>query len=216
MDAISGESMIVEVPVKGYFEENCFFYIDDRTKHGFIIDPGAQAKGLLEIIRENQWTIEKVLLTHGHFDHTGAVNELRKALQIPVFAYENADNYLLDTRMNLSSLCGEHVIVRDVNYLKDGDTVSLLSDPRFVLKVIHTPGHTPDSVVYYSAQDHVAFVGDTIFKGAVGNYQYPGGNPEDLQRSIIEKIFTLPDDTVLCSGHSGQTTVGAEKRRYRY
>ena len=61
--------MIAEVPVKGYFEENCFFYIDDRTKHGFIIDPGAQADRLLNLIGEKGWTIEKILLTHGHFDH---------------------------------------------------------------------------------------------------------------------------------------------------
>ena len=70
--------MIAEIPVKGYFEENCFFYIDDETKHGFIIDPGAQADELLEVIRKNGWTIEKILLTHGHFDHTGAVDELRE------------------------------------------------------------------------------------------------------------------------------------------
>lgn len=208
--------MIAEVPVKGYFEENCYFYIDAQTKNGFLIDPGAQANGLLCIIRENGWTIEKILLTHGHFDHTEAVNELRDQLHVPAYAYENADDYLLDTRMNLSAACGEHVIVRDVYSLKDGDIVSLSVNPAFGLKVIHTPGHTPDSVIYYSAKGKVAFVGDTIFKGSIGNYQYPGGNPEDLQRSIIEKIFTLPDDTVLCSGHSGQTTVGAEKRRYRY
>ena len=75
--------MIVEVPVKGYFEENCFFFIDDKTKHGFIIDPGAQADGLLSVIRENGWVIEKILLTHGHFDHTGAVDKIRSTLEIP-------------------------------------------------------------------------------------------------------------------------------------
>lgn len=61
--------MIAGVPVKGYFEENCFFYIDDKTKHGFIIDPGAQADELINVIRENGWVIENILLTHGHFDH---------------------------------------------------------------------------------------------------------------------------------------------------
>jgi glyoxylase-like metal-dependent hydrolase (beta-lactamase superfamily II) len=81
--------------------------------------------------------------------------------------------------------------------------------------VIHTPGHTPDSVIYYAPKDNIAFVGDTIFKGSIGNWQYPGGNPEDLQRSIIQRIFTLPDQTVLYSGHSDPTTVGTEKRRYR-
>ena len=208
--------MIAEVPVKGYFEENCFFYIDDRTKHGFVIDPGAQAGRLLELIREKGWTIEKILLTHGHFDHTGAVDEIRDALGIPVCAHRRSDEYLLDARENLSALCGPPIIVRDVEYLNDGDVVSLDADPDFALKVIYVPGHTTDSVMFYSEADHVAFVGDTIFKGSIGNYQYPGGNADDLQRSIIRQIFTLPDKTVLCSGHSEQTTVGAEKRRYRY
>ena len=208
--------MIAEVPVKGYFEENCFFYIDDRTKHGFIIDPGAQAGRLLDLIGEKGWTIEKILLTHGHFDHTGAVDEIRDALGIPVYAHLRSDEYLLDARKNLSALCGPPIIVRDAEYMNDGDVVSLDADPDFALKVIYVPGHTTDSVLFYSEADHVAFVGDTIFKGSIGNYQYPGGNADDLQRSIIRQIFTLPDKTVLCSGHSEQTTVGAEKRRYRY
>lgn len=208
--------MVAEVPVKGYFEENCYFYIDDATRHGFLIDPGAQAKELLGLIKKNGWIIEKILLTHGHFDHIGAVNEIREALQVPVCAHENADRYLLDTKMNLSEACGEHVIVKGARSLKDGDVVSLSADPDFSLHVIHTPGHTPDSVVYYSGKDRVAFVGDTIFKGSIGEYRYPGGNADDLVRSVITSIFTLPDDTVLCSGHSEQTSAGAEKRRYRY
>ena len=206
--------MIAEVPVKGYFAENCFFYIDDQTKHGFIIDPGAQARGLLSLIRENGWVIEKILLTHGHFDHIGAVDELRAALDIPVLAYKTADDYLLDARRNLSALCGPPILVHAAEHVNDGDLISLEVNPAFSLRVIYTPGHTTDSVVYYSEKDHVAFVGDTIFKGSIGNYQYPGGNLRDLRRSIIEGIFTLPDETVLYSGHSNQTTVGIEKRRY--
>ena len=208
--------MIAEIPVKGYFEENCFFYIDDETKHGFIIDPGAQADELLEVIKENGWTIEKILLTHGHFDHTGAVDGIRKSLNIPLFAHRRSDEYLLDARKNLSALCGPAIIVKGARYLEDGDIISIDENPGFLLQVIYTPGHTTDSVVFYSEKDHVAFVGDTIFKGSIGNYQYPGGNLEDIQRSIIDRIFTLPDETVLCSGHSEQTTVGLEKRRYRY
>lgn len=216
MDAISGDSMIAEVPVKGYFSENCFFYIDDRTKHGFIIDPGAQAGELLDLIKRSGWTIEKILLTHGHFDHTGAVNEIRDTLGIPVLAHRRSDEYLLDARKNLSALCGPPVIVRNAKYLDDGDVIFLDSNPDFCLRVIYVPGHTTDSVMFYSETSQVAFVGDTIFKGTIGNYQYPGGDAEDLQRSIIQKIFTLSEDTVLCSGHSEQTTVRAEKRRYRY
>ena len=79
--------MIVEVPVRGYFEENCYFFIDDATRHGFVIDPGAQAHKLLELIDQNGWTIEKILLTHGHFDHFGAAAALKKALGTPICAH---------------------------------------------------------------------------------------------------------------------------------
>lgn len=206
--------MIRCVPVRGYFEENCFFYIDDATRHGFVIDPGAEAERLLAIIRREGWTIEKILLTHGHFDHTGAVDALRKALGVPVLAHENADSYLLNPRMNLSAFCVGNWTVQNVEKVRDGDEISLDADPAFRLRLIHTPGHTTDSVVYYSEKDRAAFVGDTIFKASIGNFQYPGGSRLDIVESIRDKILTLPDDTVLYSGHSDQTTVGAEKQRY--
>ena len=149
-------------PVRGYFEENCFFYIDDATRHGFLIDPGAEAERLLAIIRREGWTIEKILLTHGHFDHTGAVDALRKALGVPVLAHENADAYLLNPRMNLSAFCVGSWTVQNVEKVRGGDEISLDAAPAFRLRVIHTPGHTTDSVVYYSEKDRAAFVGDTI------------------------------------------------------
>lgn len=154
--------MVLTVPVKDYFEEYCYFYVSDSTRHGFIIDPGAQADKLLDIIRDNGLVIEKILLTHGHFDHFGAVEELREKLNCPVLAHEKADLFLLDPLMNLSRQC----------------------------------------------------VGDTIFKESIGNYTFPGGNKDLLIQSIMERVFTLPDDTVLYSGHSEPTTVGAEKRFY--
>lgn len=205
--------MVRQIPVKGYFAESCYVYIDDTTKHGFLIDPGAEAERLLNLIQREGWTIEKILLTHGHFDHTGAVDALRSALSISAFAHENADRFLLDGEMNLSAFCIGERVVRDVMPLRDGDIVSLQSGACPLL-VIHTPGHTTDSVVYYSEKDRAAFVGDTIFKAGIGNFQYPGGSRQDIVESIRDKILTLPDDTVLYSGHSVETTVGAEKRRY--
>lgn len=208
--------MVVEVTVKGYFEENTFFYIDDKTKHGFVIDPGAQGEELLNLIHKNGWVIEKVLLTHGHFDHTGAVEYLRKTLNIPVMAHRRSDEYLLDTRMNLSAYCGQNIVIENIEYLDDKDRILLSGNPETYLDVIYSPGHTTDSVIFYSAKDTVAFVGDTIFKGSIGNTQYPGGNGTELRRSIVEKVFSLPEETILYSGHSEQTTVGKEKYRYRF
>jgi glyoxylase-like metal-dependent hydrolase (beta-lactamase superfamily II) len=121
---------------------------------------------------------------------------------------------LKDARTNLSALCGPAITIDGAIPLDDGEIISLANDPSFCLRVIHTPGHTPDSVTFYSERDRVAFVGDTIFKAGIGSWGYPGGNKTELIKSITERIFTLPDETVLCSGHSEQTKVGTEKRRY--
>ncbi|MBR6716991.1 MAG: MBL fold metallo-hydrolase [Oscillospiraceae bacterium] len=186
--------------------------MSDSTRHGFIIDPGAQADQLLDIIRDNGLVIEKILLTHGHFDHFGAVEELREKLNCPVLAHEKADLFLLNPLMNLSRQCVGDMVIRDTVKFKDGDTITL--DEAHSLRVIYTPGHTPDSVLLYNEKERIAFVGDTIFKESIGNYTFPGGNKDLLIQSIMERVFTLPDDTVLYSGHSEPTTVGAEKRFY--
>lgn len=206
--------MILMVPVKGYFEENSYLYIDDDSKHGFLIDPGAEAQRLLEIIAHNQFVIERILLTHGHFDHIGAVRQISQKLNIPVYAHEKAGNYLNDACNNLSALCGPSITIEDWYPLKDGDVISLIDHPSFSLRVLYTPGHTTDSVIFYTEKDGAAFVGDTIFKGSIGNDGYPGGNREQLIASIVSRIFTLPPDTVLYSGHSQPTTVREEKARY--
>lgn len=206
--------MVRLIPLRGYFDVNAYFCIDDATGHGFLIDPGAQPDKVMSVVRRNGWTIEKILLTHGHFDHMGAANELRDALGTDVYAHENSHMLLINSHNNLSALCGPAITVKGALPLRDGDSISLESDPSFCLKVIHTPGHTPDSVTFWSKRDNVAFVGDTIFKAGIGSWGYPGGNKKELIKSITERIFALPDETVLCSGHSEQTTIGTEKRRY--
>lgn len=135
-------------------------------------------------------------------------------LHIPVIAFESADDYLLSSYANLSSHFNDEILVKDVKYVKEGDEIVLSTNPQFSLRVIHTPGHTTDSVVYYSENDRVLFSGDTIFKASIGNTRFPGEDYDTLVSSIIHKIFTLPEDTVIYSGHSEPTSVGTEKRRY--
>jgi len=205
---------VYKVPVKGYFEVNSYFLIDEDTGHGFLIDPGAQGAALVQIIRSKVWTIEKILLTHGHFDHTGGIEAIRRELDIPVYIHENGVAYLEDTQLNLSEYCGEHVVVRDAHFFQDGAVFSLEGHVFPVLTAVHTPGHTPDSTTFYDAADGLAFVGDTIFKGGPGTDQYPGGDRRQLVKSIVQQILRFPDNTTLYSGHSEKTTVGAEKRLY--
>ena len=206
--------MIHRIVVKDVFAVNCYFYIDDETQHGFLIDPGAQAGRILQKIAENGWTIERILLTHGHFDHTGAVGEISQTLGIPYCIHRAGEKYLTDTRWNLSAYCGRNVQLPDAEYFDDGDIIRLEANPSFALKVIHTPGHTPDSVIFYSQQDHIAFVGDTIFRDSPGSTQYIGGNEVDLYNSIVGRVLTLPARTILYSGHTEPTSVGRERPLY--
>jgi glyoxylase-like metal-dependent hydrolase (beta-lactamase superfamily II) len=211
-----GKVAVKRVLVHDVFDTNSYFYIDEKTNHGFLLDPGAEPDKLIRIIKNNNWTIEKILLTHGHFDHTGAVEELYNKLNIPYFVHEKGELYLKSTHYNLSRYCERNVILNDGQYFKNGKIFSLSSNPNVQLRVIHTPGHTPDSVVFYDEYNKLAFVGDTIFKDSIGTTRYFGGNDKDLKVSILEKIFKLPEDVTLLSGHSEKTTVGREKSLYMF
>ena len=173
--------------------ENAYFFIDDETNCGFLIDPGAQADLLLKIINERGWTIEKILLTHGHFDHIGAVNEIQRALKIPVCMSKGGEYYAKNSGINCSAFCCDDSIV-----------------------LIPAPGHTSDGAIYYSEKNSVAFVGDTIFAGSYGRTDLPGGSEVELIKTLREKVFALPDETLLLCGHGPATTVAAEKSHWWY
>lgn len=204
--------MIKELQVQGVFAENTYFYIDKHTKSGFLIDPGAQAGIIYDVIVRNGWHIEKILLTHGHFDHFGAAELLREKLVAPIYIYPDDSRYLTDTGLNLSGNTGEPITVPHYEELYDGEIIRLKANSEFYLKVMHTPGHTPGSVTYYSPAEHAAFVGDLFYEHGPGLTHFPGGNRRELEETIISKIFTLPDETLLLSGHSSPITVGEEKR----
>lgn len=204
--------MIKELQVQGVFAENTYFYIDAHTKSGFIIDPGAQAGLIYDVVTRNGWTIEKILLTHGHFDHIGAAEVLRERLTAPIYIYPQDAPYLTDTYLNLSGNSGNPITVPHYEELYDGEVIRLKANSGFYLKVIHTPGHTPGSVTYYSPEENAAFVGDLLYQHGPGLTHFPGGNRRVLEESIVNKILTLPDDTLLLSGHSSPITVAEERR----
>lgn len=206
--------MIQPFLVKDVFEVYGYFFIDDKTQHGFLIDPGAEADKILKIINANGWIIEKILLTHGHFDHIGAVEKLSQMLKIPYLIHRNGNKYLTDIRYNLSLYCDRNIVLNHAQYFDDGEKIKLDVNQDFYLEAIYTPGHTVDSTVFFNIDNDVAFVGDTIFKGSIGSTQYPGGSIKELRESIINRIFRLPKSTILYSGHSEPTTVGDEIRRY--
>ena len=206
--------MILQAEVFGVIEENAWFFIDDETRHGFLIDPGAEADRLLKIIAERDWTIEKILLTHGHFDHIGAVNEIQRALKIPVCMSKVGNYYAKDPVINCSAFVGEPIVLEDVTCLDDYTEINLAANENFGVKLIPAKGHTLDGAIYYSEKNSVAFVGDTIFRGSYGRTDLLDGSELELMRTIREKVLTLPDETKLYTGHGLSTTVAEEKIWY--
>lgn len=207
---------IYPLTVFGGIETNTYFYIDETSRHGFLIDPAAEPEKLLKLIKDHHWVIEKMLITHGHCDHIGAVEQLHQILKIPYYIHIKGKKYLTDPSWNLSAYFGKNIILNEAVYFNDNDTFSLETDSDITLSVIHTAGHTEDSVIFYDKHNMLAFVGDTIFKGSIGRTDFPGGNAQHLKQSIENKILTLPDQTILYSGHSESTTVKAEKNNFHY
>ena len=207
--------MIYMLPLRGAIYSNCYLDIDEDTGHGFLIDPGAEGERLARLIRKKGWTIEQILLTHGHFDHFSGVTALRQALgqPVPVGIHASGGAYLTRPEWNLSPLFGPPLTLSDFTTFQAGDRLRL-SRGRLALEVLHTPGHTLDSVLLLDRAAHTAFVGNTILKGRPGIVHHPTGDLPRLLRSIRETVLSLPEDTDLLPGHAMPTTVAAERELY--
>lgn len=207
LTAANADIQIFLLPVEGYFKVQTYFIIDNCSKHGIVIDPGAEGKHILEIIRQMGWEIELILLTHGHFDHMGAAETLRKELNIAIKAHKMSEDYLSNPTLNLSAIFSDPIVVENVDSLEEGQIISLAISSQLQLEVLYTPGHSYDSITYLEPKNQVAFVGDLIYNNQAGLTHFPGGNASHLQQTIREQIATLPPETILYSGHSAPLTV---------
>jgi len=152
---------------------------------------------------------EAVVLTHGHFDHILAVEEIRRAFkEITVYAAEKEAKLLGDPRLNLTASYGTGVTLSPDHLVKDGDILELAG---FKWQVIETPGHTEGSVCLWIKEEEVLISGDTLFAESLGRTDFPTGSSADIIRSIKERLFVLPDDTMVYPGHGEPTTIGHEK-----
>jgi len=201
--------MITKKLVVGQLEANCYILADEETKRAIIIDPGGEARKILEVIKQNKLKVIYIINTHAHIDHIGANDIIRENTGASLLIH-SADAYLLkDMEMNLSTIMNEErgPLLPPTRVLEDGDEIKV---DQICLQVLHTPGHTPGSICLY-VKDRV-FAGDTIFAGGVGRIDLPGGNFTDLQNSIREKLLTLPKEVIVHPGHGPDTTIGKEKK----
>ena len=205
--------------VVGMVQTNCYIVINDVTKECFIIDPGASGKQLAEKIKQDNLIPVAVLLTHGHFDHVAAAEDLAKELDIKVYAHEAEADTLHDPQKNVSWMVNCKESYEADVFLKDEEIISLAG---FEIKVLHTPGHTEGGCCYYVAEENVVFTGDTLFAQSVGRTDFPGGSMSQIVRSIQEKLMTLNEpgnletDIMVYPGHNDPTTIETERMENPY
>ena len=194
--------------IVGMIMTNCYLMMNTDTKEALIIDPGAEADKIKEMVQKEGAKPGAILLTHGHHDHIGAVNEIKRTYDVPVYVHETEDELLEETKTGQLRHMGITEPVEGDERMHGDPSLSLAG---FDIKVFHTPGHTRGGVCYYFKNEGVLFSGDTLFQGSVGRTDFPGGSMSELVRSITGKLFTLPEDTKVYPGHEGETSIGFEK-----
>lgn len=199
----------IEWMVLGMVSTNTYLVKNQDTGELLIIDPADEAGRIQEKIRQMEGKPAAILLTHGHFDHMMAAEELRTVYDIPVYACRQEEELLKNSRYNLSaSWASPHVMEAD-RYLEDGDVFQIAG---FEIHMLYTPGHTGGSCCYYLPQEAVLFSGDTLFAGSVGRTDFPTSSGADIRKSLQRLLAQLPGDTRVCPGHGEETTIAYEKR----
>jgi glyoxylase-like metal-dependent hydrolase (beta-lactamase superfamily II) len=186
---------------------NCHILYDLKTKDAVVFDPGGDADEIyLEIGRLNL-IARLILLTHAHVDHVAGARELKELIKCPIGMHP-AEKFLLKTAPIQAPLFGMPIFrTPEIDfYIEDGQEIEAGS---IRLKALHIPGHSPGSLCFYCPP--VLISGDVLFQGSIGRTDLPGGDYESLINGVKEKIFTLPDDTIVYPGHGPSTTVRDEK-----
>jgi hydroxyacylglutathione hydrolase len=192
------------------FEQNCTLLWCEVTRKAVVIDPGGEVPKIQAAIKQSDVTVEKIWLTHGHIDHVGGAAELREALNVPIEGPHLDDKFLLDSVVASGARFG-FTGVRDFapdRWLNEGDQVSI---GELTFDILHCPGHSPGSVVYFNRELRFAHVGDVLFNGSVGRTDLPGGDHATLIKSITEKLLPLGDDVGFICGHGAGSSIGQER-----
>jgi glyoxylase-like metal-dependent hydrolase (beta-lactamase superfamily II) len=188
--------------------ENCYIVIDEGSKQAIVLDPGENAPDIIDFILSESLEIKAILLTHCHFDHIGAVKELKERLDAPVVIPKGEEIVAGSTAYNLSAMFGCPLTLEYDRTIDDGEELKFGS---LSLKAISTPGHTPGGMCYYFANEGIVFTGDTLFYMSVGRTDFPLGSYSQLMDSIKNKLFTLPYYVKAYPGHGEHTDIAYEK-----
>jgi len=198
--------MKIQKMTLGLFAVNNYLIHSENSRKAILIDACEDYPSILNTISENNLELVYLINTHGHADHMAGNRAILEATGAKLLAHPKAVPLLLDPKLNLSVMMTPITSPEPDRLLEEGDSVTL-DDIHF--NVLFTPGHAPGHISLIG--DGLAFSGDVIFNGSIGRTDFPGCSYADLERSIREKIYTLPDETILYNGHGPETTVGHEK-----
>ena len=207
---LSWSGMIHEILPVGMLECNCSIIGDEETREAIVIDPGDDISEIVAILERHGLKVGMIAITHAHIDHIGGAAKLRALTGAPVYMHEDdkmlADNLEMQAKW-LGVVTPENPGVDRA--AREGD---ILRAGGIEAHVLHTPGHTPGSISLFIPGEKKVIAGDTLFRRSVGRTDLPGGDPGAIARSIKGKLYALPEETVVITGHGGPTTIGEEKR----
>ena len=200
--------MIIKHLETGPLAVNTYILGDETTKQAMVIDPGGHVPQILATLSENQLTCSIIFNTHTHWDHVGGNGELKEKTGATLITHPD-EAALLGSASAQASLFGMRVPPSPAadKLVVEGDFIEL---GEIKGKVVELPSHSPCGLGLIVGR--YAFVGDALFAGSIGRTDFPGGSFEKLIQNIRDKLFTLPDDTIVLSGHGPQTTIGREKQ----
>lgn len=198
---------VLQLPL-GSMGANAYLVWQEGNKEAFIVDPGDEFARLNRILKEKQFTLAAILLTHGHFDHIGAARELREHTGAKIYAMKEEQKTLEDAEWNLSAFHSTGYGLEADVFLRDKE---ILTPAGISVQVLFTPGHTAGGCCYYLKEEEILFSGDTLFHTSIGRSDFPGGSEAVLIRSIKEKLLSLPERTKVYPGHMEATDIHTEK-----
>lgn len=192
----------------GPLQTNCYIIENDK-KECLIVDPGEEGRKLIQLLEQRKLTPVAVLLTHAHFDHIGALDDVRKRYELPVYVHAKEKDWLTDPALNGSQffMMGAISVQAATHHLTKEGPLTIGS---FTCEVYETPGHSPGSVSYYFKEAGIIASGDVLFEGSIGRTDLNGGSHGQLLQSIHKKLLVLPEDTIVLCGHGRETNIGDE------
>lgn len=201
----------IECFTLGPYETNCYVVTAGEGRGCWVVDASFDPGPIIEHVRTKGLTPRALVLTHTHVDHIAGVREVLGAFPgLPLLVHEREREWLQDPLLNLSAMSGMPVTTPEATRaLREGDELELEG---MSWRVLHTPGHSPGGITLYHKPSGTAIVGDSLFAGSIGRTDFPGSDHETLERSIREKLYTLPDAVRIYPGHGPSSTIGREKR----